>query len=480
MNPRPNTAADQVLRAVSHFFECHTIPQGKYLVAVSGGVDSVVLLKALHTLKAKLKIELGVFHLNHLFRGDLADHDAKCVAQMANALNLDYFGYRRPVAAMAENLGLGFEAMGRKVRYDLAQTLMTCHGYRGIFTAHHADDQAETILMHLFRGSSLKGLTGIAPIHARKLRPLLHVEKTILLQAAAEWTLKYGEDHTNADNTYLRNSVRNTLLPLVATQFGHHVSLQLAQMAEVLRDDEDYFQRETTSFLNAHLHREEDAYLLDFAPLIHLPVSLQRRVLVAYLHEILGFATDLTRQPIENLLAWMRQSQAGATHSYRGVHFEKRRHQIRAMALKYYSKKFDAKGFILQLGVQRPENWGMEWNVTQIAKCNIANSDYTRSDILLLPGQWVADQLFVRPRQEGDVIAMPGMKGKRKAIKKLLAEWDLATDQKATLPLLQFNEHILWIPHRVKSDVLTNAFSLSECAKESDQFVRIEVNTHYK
>lgn len=178
------------------------IAQGKYIVAVSGGVDSVVLL---HMLTREPGLELIVAHFDHGIRGDSAD-DAKFVGELAESYGLPFEAERVELGADAS------EAEARTARYAFLKRVQQKHQAASVITAHHEDDIIETAVINMLRGTGHRGLHSLKS-RPEILRPLLHLKKADILEYAKEHNLKWHEDSTNADTKFLRNKIRSAVIP---------------------------------------------------------------------------------------------------------------------------------------------------------------------------------------------------------------------------------------------------------------------------
>lgn len=241
-------------------------PGDTVVVAVSGGADSVALLAALALLAAPLGVTLHVAHLDHGLRPDSAD-DAAFVADLARGHSLPVTIAVADVAGYADEHGLSLEEAGRAARYAFLGALAATLGARRIATAHHADDQAETVLARLLRGAGVDGLGGMRPlaalpptaavpftvrytdldrlieatplsVDARVIRPLLGLRRHELRGYAAARGLAFRDDPTNQDTTLLRNYLRHEILPLLAT-VNPAIVETLARTATLMADDAD-------------------------------------------------------------------------------------------------------------------------------------------------------------------------------------------------------------------------------------------------
>ena len=203
-------------------------PGDTVICAVSGGADSVALLFAFYLLKEKLGIRLEAAHFNHHLRGEESEADEAFVRRLCDRydipLHLD--------GAQVTPGKKGLEAAAREARYGFLRSL------KGkIATAHTADDNAETVLMHLIRGTGLKGLGGITPIHGNIIRPMLKCTRQDVEEFLAEWCLDHVEDSSNESDAFLRNRIRHHVMPLLK-QENPRLAENLSQMALRLREDE--------------------------------------------------------------------------------------------------------------------------------------------------------------------------------------------------------------------------------------------------
>ena len=205
-------------------------PGDTVIAAVSGGADSVALLFAFYLLKEKLGIQLEAAHFNHHLRGEESDRDEAFVKSLCYRYDIPLHMGGGEVKAGKK----GLEAAARDARYRFFSTL---NGK--IATAHTADDNAETILMHLVRGTGLKGLGGITPIHGNLIRPMLTVTRQENEDFLAQWCLSHVEDSSNGEDAFLRNRLRHHVMPLLKAE-NPKLAENVSQMALRLRQDADY------------------------------------------------------------------------------------------------------------------------------------------------------------------------------------------------------------------------------------------------
>ena len=200
-------------------------PGDHVICAVSGGADSMALLWGMYLLKDKLDIRLSAAHFNHHLRGEESQRDEQFVRDICQRFDIPLFVGEAQVVAGKK----GLEAAARDARYRYFDTLDGI-----IATAHTADDNAETLLMHLVRGTGLKGLGGIAPVMEKRIRPMLNITRSQVLAFLEEYHIPHVEDSSNETDAFLRNRLRHRVMPLL-TQENPRLAENLSQLAQRLR-----------------------------------------------------------------------------------------------------------------------------------------------------------------------------------------------------------------------------------------------------
>lgn len=237
-------------------------PGDHVICAVSGGADSVALLFAMYLLREKLRIALEAAHFNHNLRGDESQRDEEFVRQLCDRLDIPlHVGTGRIEAGKK-----GLEAAARDARYAY---LLSLDGK--VATAHTANDNAETVLMHLVRGTGLRGLGGIAPVNGRLLRPMLNVTRHEVMAFLEEYHLSYVEDSSNHTDQFMRNRLRHSVMPMLEAE-NPRLAENLSAMAMRLRKDDQLLEE-----------LAQDSATVNITELRALPESLRNRVIVNFL-----------------------------------------------------------------------------------------------------------------------------------------------------------------------------------------------------
>jgi len=221
-------------------------------VAVSGGGDSVALLLLLGELRAELGISLVVLHFNHQLRGTDSDADEKFVAELAHSRGLEFISARRDVAAEARHLGQNLEEVARQLRYGFFNEVAQSGQVTRVAVAHTADDQAETVLARLLRGTGPTGLAGIYPVVGVVVRPLLGVRRGAVREYLKSCGQAWREDASNLDAARLRAHIRRSLLPLLESEFQPAIVERLAALASAARGDEAFWRALEDDALRRH------------------------------------------------------------------------------------------------------------------------------------------------------------------------------------------------------------------------------------
>ena len=273
------------------------------LAGVSGGPDSAALVDLLYSLKRKYGLKLYLAHLDHMIRGDQSRADAAFVRSLANKLRLPVVSKAEDAVSFSRRKKLSLEQGARIIRYKFFLESAKKFGAKKIALAHNADDQVETVLMRIIRGTGLEGLGSMHPVSKQQgrviIRPLIETRKKDILAYLRQKGLKFRIDASNKDKTYFRNKVRLELIPYLARNYNPRIKDVLLRMAESLRDDYDYLAARTKdAFLGlvgpGISHSEVD---FSIKKLNKYPIAIQKGVIRMAVKKIKG---DLQRISYQN------------------------------------------------------------------------------------------------------------------------------------------------------------------------------------
>ncbi len=423
-------------------------PGDRVGVAVSGGADSVALLRLLLELRGEIGMVLSVVHFNHQLRGADSDQDEEFVAQLAREYKLELHGDRGDVADFATRKHLSLEAAARKMRYEFFRRLLAQSALDRIATGHTLDDQAETVLLRVTRGAGSRGLAGIYPQLAivspathdhppAIVRPLLRVQRKDLEAYLAELGQAWHEDSSNRDLRHTRNRVRHGILPRLERNLNPRVREALAETAEIARAEEDYWEQEVARVLPELWSANRKA--LNLARLAELPLALRRRLMRAAA-ESLGVRLEFRH--VEDILALV-SCPTGATTSGMlpdGWVVSHRRNELRFQLAGTPATPPDYEYRLPVPGaIDIPE---VRSRFEAVLVSGTAAEGYNREQ--LLDQVLLGEELIVRNWRPGDRFWPPHTKGPKK-IKELLQERHLTGTERKHWPVVTSASEVVWV-----------------------------------
>lgn len=267
---------------------------GVVLCAVSGGRDSMCLLHYLHSIAPDCGFTVAAGHFNHQMRPE-ADSDENFVRTFCAERNIPFYTAAAPVYERAEEWNLSVEETGRRLRYAFLESTGSQIGASRIATAHHALDNAETVLLNLLRGTGSEGLGGIPPVRGKFIRPLLQTSRQEIENYCAEYSIAFVEDSTNRDTHYARNRLRLELWPQLET-INSNLAAALGRTASIVRAENDYLDSLAQERLPA------EGTVVSLAVLRAAPEVLRRRMLRLMLHRLPTGKKDVSAAHIAAML----------------------------------------------------------------------------------------------------------------------------------------------------------------------------------
>jgi len=448
-------------------------------VACSGGADSVALLLLLNELKATLGIHLLVAHLNHQLRGAAADADEAFVQELAARLGLEFVAERVDVAARAKAARANVEEAGRQARLEFFARLCATGRADAVALGHTQDDQAETLLVRLVRGTGLTGLAGIYPVMeplpgigcGRLIRPLLEVRRTALREFLQERKQAWREDLSNLDPARTRNRIRLEVLPRLA-ELSPAVVARLAGLARQAQHEEAFwrvFIEERFSTLSEQVGSEWSiavARLLeplrDFAPLAEgagarVAEEAQRAVAQRLVRRLVsaakGHTRRLTQEQVEEVLRLAETGTSGQSLSLAGLSVERRfdrlvfRAEPRQGRLRQGSKRVLCGGYCYQVEVPGSvaiASAGCRLEFKLVA-AEEAKRGYNNRNVAVVDAAAVKPCLQVRNWRVGDRYQPAGY-ARPKKLKMLFQRAHIPLGCRATYPVVVSGEEIIWVP----------------------------------
>jgi tRNA(Ile)-lysidine synthase len=320
-------------------------PGGRLGIGVSGGADSVAMLRIFAELRAHLGIAVLVLHFNHQLRGMEANEDERFVKALAEEFHLEFESGRADVAGEARLHGWNVEDAARRLRYQFFASVAEARGLNRVAVAHTADDQAETVLSHLLRGTGLTGLAGIYPVAGLTIRPLLEMGREELREFLSDLGQPWREDTTNQDTSRIRARIRHQLVPLLLRDFDPAVVTRLSRLAMHAREDETFWRsleeerfqalatRESSVAISlsvedllsplSQLGSKGDSAASSISTIIPPTMALTRRLVRRIFAELRGSREQLTSRHVDSVVDLAAKSQSGARIDLPGVCVER-------------------------------------------------------------------------------------------------------------------------------------------------------------
>ena len=302
----------KILRAVEHTIDTHRMvnPGDTLLVAVSGGPDSVALVHILLALAPELSFQIAMAHLNHCLRDEESDRDEAFVASLAESLELPLHVEKEDVRRYQKSRRLSLEEAARQVRYRFYNATAAKFGYEKIALGHHANDNAELILMYLLRGSGPLGLTGIPPVRDDKIiRPLIDIQRNEIMEYLAVKGMEYLEDSSNRDSQFLRNKVRNRLIPELKAQYNPKLIESLNRMGAIFDAEERWIENLIQPIFEKVMVFEKQGRIgFDISELNQQTIAVRRRLIRQAVSKVKG---NLRRIAFAHVEAAVKLAQKG-------------------------------------------------------------------------------------------------------------------------------------------------------------------------
>jgi tRNA(Ile)-lysidine synthase len=409
----------------------------KIVVAVSGGPDSVCLLHALWSIKEEYNLALYVCHLNHMLRGEMADADAEYVKTLSDELGLDSFIFTEDIEAYAHSTKMSFEEAAREKRYELFDLVCKQTGATKIAVAQNKNDQAETLLMRLFRGSGLEGLTAIKFKRDHIIRPILGVSREMIEAYCLEHQLKTRTDHTNFETDYTRNKIRLELIPYIKEHFNSNIIEGLYQTTQLLNQDLSYIEQTVDDIyktINKKTIKLDDLSLDD---------AILSRLIRRLLSDQTGSLKGVTFDQINALLDMIKNRKHGNKMNIKGLWFEIS-----------YADLLIGQDHIRNESSVLLTNQPVQMFDQQIERVTKGDSS---ENLIVIDTDKIKGQLQVRSRQNGDRFKPLGMSGHKK-LKDFFIDLKIPVHKRDQIVLLCDDERIIWvIGYRLSEDYKVTA-----------------------
>jgi tRNA(Ile)-lysidine synthase len=431
----------------------------RVLVAVSGGPDSVALLRVLYDFRDELRLRLEVAHFEHGIRGEEARQDGEFVRDLVTRMGLPFHFKKLDLPQVRADAGKGnLEALARRERYRFFNAVARAHDSDKVALGHTLDDQAETVLMWLLRGSGTKGLGGMAPVRRLKagdgevpvdltlVRPLLGISKAEVIEFLKEKGLGYRLDRTNEDESLLRNWIRLRLIPQLKERIDPRLPFRLSRQAELIRSEHLLLDR----LAGEALDKIRQPAGLDRQGFLQQEEAMQRLMLRRWISETRGHLRAVDFEHVEDLLRLIKLEKPQSQFSLPGGW---------KLVREYESLRLERRSTNVRPCYRYDFEPGVDLNVPEAGM--VIRSAWVAPPLVAWP-EALTEAVFdgalfsekpvvVRNFRRGDVFRPLGMAGQKK-VKQLFIDKKVPLSVRATLPLLSLGREVLWMPGYGRSE----------------------------
>ncbi len=436
----------------------HMVEQGdRIVVGVSGGADSVCLLHALLKLYREEGVTLLVVHINHGIRGEEADRDEQFVKMLCLQYNVEFFSYSYQVRKLAFELGLSEEEAGRRVRYEAFLQVCQQQKCNKIAVAHNKNDNAETVLFHLFRGTGMKGLSGIVPSRVipsesgniTLIRPLLCVERKEIEEFLKQEDIGYQTDSTNLTEDYSRNKIRNRILAYAMEEINAGAVGNIHETAGKLSEAWEYIEGQIKFRFEALVRQKKESYSFLVSDFVKEPAVLQKGILRKILENLTGNLKDLETKHVDGILSLLDKQVGRYVNLPYNIIAEREYEEVVIFINKeLIGKDTDSKP-MEALKITIP---GLTFipQIRKVIKTEIINHEKNdpipkSSCVKWFDYDKIENAVEMRNRNEGDYIQINALGG-RKKLKDYFIDQKIPQKLRDSQILITDGNHVIWIP----------------------------------
>ncbi|MFT9486239.1 MAG: tRNA lysidine(34) synthetase TilS [Tepidibacillus sp.] len=441
----------QMLRKIKQTIEAYQMIETEkpIIIGLSGGPDSMVLLDALSKITSN---PLVAVHLNHQLRGKESDDDAQFVLEQCKKRNIPIEISTVNIADYMKETGLGTEEAGREKRYQFYYEVAQKRNADMIALGHHLNDQAETVLMRIIRGTGVHGLGGIPYVRVWKglkiIRPLLDITRQEIEDYSHTFAIPYRTDKSNFSTNYFRNQIRLEIIPYLK-KYNQQINNHLHHLGKITQDEDKYVQKLAEEVLEkCIIEKNTHSYTLNTILLQKLEIALQRRLI----HLILSYlilSEEFGYKHIEDILYLIRQKEPSKSLDLPGIRVYRNYDQI---VFTTQMVKTDTPSFYIEMEVPG------EATLSFIGK---RFKTILSDRFLELEGIWAVfdyeklnskEPIIIRSRMPGDRMTVFGMQGTKK-VKDLFIDEKIPKSSRDLQPIIEIDREIIWIPGVKRSNI---------------------------
>lgn len=414
-----------------HIKENNLIEDGENIViGFSGGPDSVLLLYTLNELRKEYGYNLLAVHINHQLRGEEAVKDEEFSKDFSNSIGVKCISFHMDVSGYAKEHKISVEDAGRRIRYEKFHEVLEEEFGKGVIAVgHHKNDDAETILINLIRGAGGAGLSGISSKSNNIVRPLIDITKGEILEFLKENKIPYVEDKTNFENDYLRNKIRNVIIPYIENEINENFIDSLTRSSKIIESNEDFLE-DYVSNLNLISH-ERNYYKLNCKDFEKHHIAIQRKLILKAYESIKGDRKDISFTNVESIRKIIIQNSGEfyinnfllyMAYGYLYLIFKDEKKQEEFIIKE--KGKYNFRDFIIKVDIVENKNIKVQ-----------------RKEAIF-PKEFLEEGIVVRSRKPGDKIKL---KNFTKKVKDIFIDSKVPKHLRDEIPILQYKDDIIWI-----------------------------------
>ncbi|MDZ5725182.1 MULTISPECIES: tRNA lysidine(34) synthetase TilS [Acetobacterium] len=421
------------------------------LIGVSGGADSLALLYFLDKFANWFHIFIGVAHLHHGLRGPDADEDEAFVKKFCQDRKIPFFSRQRNIGVISQDEQISVEEAGRKERYAFFMAIAATHGYNRIAMGHHINDQAETMLMRLIRGTGVKGVSGIkASRDNLYIRPFLCLQKKEILNYCEINKLAFRTDATNLQRDYTRNKIRLDIMPMIL-EINPRAEVHFNEFCKIANEYEAFFEKYVDQIEDHILTKKENQVLLNRERWLNEEPVVQKEILRRSIFKFKGSLKEIEYNHITAFYSLLKSDKTTWE-----IHFPHEIQIIRRYDRVLVTEKQKSEGFFISPKRIIPNKTYLFSKEHLIVETKFVSQDEFRKKRCIFSKEIknhsekyfdydkIKDILVLRSRRSGDYFYPSGMTGK-KTIKKYYIDKKIDRDRRNEIPLLVIDHEVVWI-----------------------------------
>lgn len=426
----------------------------RVLIGVSGGPDSMALFHVLYELSHELSISFGIAHVNHMLRGMDADQDARFVSQLANTYQIPYFEKKIDIKAFSKKNKLSIEEAARTCRYAFLFQIQQNNGFNKIALGHHANDNAELMLMNLFRGSGLKGLCGIPPVRdGIIIRPLIRVSRIEILEFVSENRIEFVDDCSNNDIRFIRNKIRHQLIPKIQLEYNPNIVKTLTRISSIFEDEDQWIDQIITSvYRSVIISEDETSVLLCGSKLKDKHPAELRRIIRRSIQQIKGNLHKISFQQLDTVVQLIQSGKIGWSVDLPDqlrirwdsnvLTVKKEQQPLRTSQITHELEHKPFRYIIENAGTIYINEAKLYLDIKILEKKNDLN--FNSKQVVYFDGDIIGFPLVVRNYRPGDRFQPLGMVGSQK-LSDFFINVKMPQPIRGGCPLLEYQDRIIWV-----------------------------------